>query len=85
MIEYIGKQPNVFSGFGNMINVLLPLANKPYREPLIDLFQLDKIFKPHSISRVEERNFDSLLTNQNMDHNDITFISLYKYVIYRRT
>jgi 23S rRNA U2552 (ribose-2'-O)-methylase RlmE/FtsJ len=85
MIEYIGKQPNVFSGFGNMINVLLPLANKPYREPLIDLFQLDKIFKQHSISRVEERNFDSLLTNQNMDHNDITFISLYKYVIYRRT
>lgn len=83
MIEYIGKQPNVFSGFGHMINVLLPLANKPYQEPLIDLLQLDKIFKPYGINRVEDKNFDSMLKDS-MNAADITFISLYKYVIYRR-
>jgi SAM-dependent methyltransferase len=83
MIEYIGKQPNIFTGFGHMINVLLPLSNKPYMEPLIDLFQLDKIFKPYSISRVEDKNFDIMLTGQNIDQNDTKFISLYKYVIYR--
>jgi len=84
MIEYIGKQPSVFNGFGHMINVLLPVSNKPYKEPLIDLFQLDKIFKPHGIKRVEDKNFDSLLTEKNMDIDDITFISLYKYVIFKK-
>ena len=84
MIEYVGKQPNIFSGFGHTINVLLPLANKPYREPLIDLFQLDKIFKPHKISRVEDKSFDTMLTSNSLPDADVTFISLYKYVIYRR-
>lgn len=85
MIEYLGKKQSIFSGFGHMINVLLPLSDKPYKEPLIDLFQLDKIFKLYGITRVEEKNFDTMLTNiDDMDQNDITFISLYKYVIYKR-
>jgi hypothetical protein len=85
MIEYVGKQPNAFSGFGHMINVLLPLSNKPYKEPLIDLFQLDKIFKPYNISRVEDKNFDAMLTDKStLTDTEITFIGLYKYVIFRK-
>lgn len=95
MIEYIGEQPSIFSGFGHNINVLLPLSDKPYKESLIDLYALDKLFKKNNIFRTEEKNFADILTeyssysnNQNyytnLSDNDKEFIGLYKYVIYRK-
>jgi hypothetical protein len=95
MIEYIGKQPSIFSGFGHKINVLLPLSDKPYEEPLIDLYALDKLFKKNNIFRIEEKNFVDILAEYssypnnknsyaNLSDNDKEFIGLYKYVIYRK-
>lgn len=95
MISYkqqTNKPLNTFIGFGHKIDVLLPLANKPYEEPLIDLFALDKIFKVHKIQRIEERNFGDILTeytrehdnNSIIDKDDKQFINLYKYVIYKK-
>lgn len=82
--KYMIKSKNIgkiFSGYNNKIDVLLPLSDKPYEEPLIDLFALDKIFKKHNIMRVEERNFES---GESMLNEDKQFISLYKYVIYTK-
>jgi hypothetical protein len=90
MIKYLGKQPNIFSGFVHKIDVLLPLSNVPYQEPLIDLYALDKLFKKNNIYRVEEKNFNEMLpeyaSNKNISFNDTdtTFIGLYKYVIYKK-
>lgn len=85
------KQPGVFSGFGHTIDVLLPLADKPYEEPLIDLFALDKIFKTYGIQRVEEHGFDKMLDTymkenpgQHYDEDDKIWLGLYMSVTYKK-
>jgi hypothetical protein len=88
-IEYVGKMPSIFSGFGHIIDVLLPLSNKTQKEPLIDLFALDKIFNIFNIKRVEEKNFGDVHMDNETQHkftdpNDKQFINLYKYVIYKK-
>ena len=92
MIRTKGVHPKTFHGFGHKIEVLLPMSNELYTESLIDLFALDKIFKDNKIFRLEERNFSDMLdeyisNNTSMHFNDVekTFISLYKYVIYKKS
>lgn len=81
---------NIFAGFGHEIEVLLPLADKPYKEPLIDIVALDRLFKLHNIYRTSDRNFGDMLPeykNNNIqvfDESDVQFISLYKYVVYTK-
>ncbi len=85
-----------FSGFGYKIKVLLPLSDIPYEESLIDLLAIDKLFKAHNIMRIEERSFADILSKNStsdfdkfnngskLDNYDKQFISLYKYVIYKK-
>lgn len=84
----------IFSGFKNTIDVLLPLADKPYEEPLIDLLALDKLFKKEHIFRTEEKDFGDMLEEysnyhkeqyNNLSPDDKIFIGLYKYVIYTKS
>lgn len=96
-ISRIGADKNIFSGFDHKIEVLLPLADKPYTEPLVDLIALDKVFKVHKIMRVEEKGFGDILAeysknnasmnSKSEDFSDIEkqFINLYKYVIYTKS
>lgn len=84
MIKYLGRQPNIFSGFGHMIDILLPFSNIPYQESLIDLYALDKLFKKNNIFRTEEKNFNDLGLKNQIDINDQIFTGLYKYVIYTK-
>lgn len=93
MISYKGKMPSIFKGFNHKIDVLLPLSNKPYEEPLIDLMSLDTLFKKSNIFRTEEKSFGNMMTEymtyntnymNNLTDDDKTFIELYKYVIYTK-
>ena len=91
MIKYTGTQPNIFAGFNNKIEVLLPLSDIPMKETLVDLTALDKIFKMHNIARIEEKNFGDMLSEYQvnnpsiqLDETEKLFIGLYKYVIYTK-
>jgi mRNA capping enzyme/mRNA capping enzyme, catalytic domain/mRNA capping enzyme, C-terminal domain len=86
------RSANTFAGFNHRIKVLLPFSDHPYEETLIDLVALDVIFNKHKIRRIEDRNFDDMLDEYNANNQknrvesqyDRTFISLYKYVIYKK-
>lgn len=89
MIKYKGPIPSIFAGFNHKIDVLLPLSDTPYEEPLVDLYALDKIFKQHKMHRTEEKNFGDMMAEYNKDiqfnADDTTFISFYKYIIYTKS
>lgn len=92
MIQYVGKQPAMFSGFSHKIKVLLPLSSIPYEECLVDLLAVDKVFAKKQIYRSEEKNFADIIVQNTQLHNayrefsenDKIFIGLYKYVIYTK-
>jgi hypothetical protein len=97
MIEFAEKldvtvNSNKFNGF-EKINVLLPCSDKPYEEPLINLFELDKAFKKYNIKRTETRNFDHYLREfketkkdiyEGLNKDDKEFIGLYNYAVYKK-
>jgi hypothetical protein len=93
MISHVGKaRSTTFAGFNHRIKVLLPFSDHPYEESLIDLVALDTLFNKHKIRRIEDRNFDDMFDEYNTNNEknkvdspyDKTFISLYKYVIYKK-
>lgn len=88
MIEYKGRMPSKFSGFGHNINVLLPLTDKPYEEPLVDLLNIENIFKKYKLELFEMRNFTYIMEyytdGEDIIGDDAIFGSLYDYVIFEK-
>ncbi len=92
LIELVSKSDR-FKGF-EKINVLLPCSSVPYEEPLINLFELDKIFNKYNIIRVEHRSFGELLKSfkeyrlnlyNELSEKDKQFINMYSYTVYKKT
>jgi hypothetical protein len=80
------KDSKEFSGFDHKIDILLPLSNQLYEEPLIDINALDKIFKSHNMINIETKSFSDTngFTESNMSKDDKTFVSFYKYIVYKK-
>lgn len=81
-----------FKGF-EKINVLLPCSNEPYEEALINLFEVDKVFRKYGIIRVEHQIFNKLLKDfkdyrsnfySELSEEDIKFTGLYSYTVYKK-
>lgn len=70
------------------INVLLPCSREVREEPLVDLKVLDKEFNTKGIIRVETKSFSEYLPDykdkENLTKDDIQFVSLYSYSIYKK-
>jgi hypothetical protein len=93
LIELVRPAKSPFKGY-EKIKVLLPCADTPYEEPLINLLELDKAFKRHGIYRTEGRNFDVFLgpyaqkkphMHKELNDHDKFFIGLYRFSIYKKT
>jgi len=88
MIKYNGKMPNKLSGFGHFIDVLLPLSDIPYKETLISIQNIKPLFESFGLYIRESQSFANLLkyhkSFNHLDDNDITFIGLYDYIIFRK-
>lgn len=98
MIEYIGKPPDKFNGFGHKIKTRLPFSNKIMEEYLVDFDNIEKIFKRKGISIHNSGSFLDFMAEYNMkfgennkqkniipSDDDLDFIGLYKFVIFTKS
>jgi hypothetical protein len=92
-LEFMGKMPAHLDKSGYKIKVLLPCTDEPREEPLVYIHDLDRAFKGHSITRIQEVGFDSMLNEFRKYRRDLydkltpdekEFIALYQFVIYNR-
>ena len=94
-IKLIDPKISKFEGnpFKHKIEILLPCSSELYEEVLINIEELDKLFKKYNIIRIEEKNHDKFINEfqiqkphfaKNLNKDDILFISLYKYYIYKK-
>lgn len=72
------------------IEVLLPCSEKLMKETLIDIYLLDKKLAKKNIIRIESNAFSKISNDKiremkkEMDENDLQFINLYSYHLYKR-
>jgi hypothetical protein len=71
----------------NKIKILLPFSKTLYEETLLFTDNLEKLFKLKNMKKIEDSSFENSLnefTNLELNENDKTFVSLYKYIIFEK-
>jgi len=73
-----------FTGVDQLIEVLLPMSNDYMEEYLVDLDQIEKVFRKHKLLKEMQMNFREFLGDNSMGLTDadIEVISLYQVSTY---